>query len=100
MGRVVTSNDIMYRKLKCLTEMLNAEAKLRDSKKTFWIGNCYEDYGAEIMWTTIMSISTGSWGGEYQLLSPREWKEIDLANSVEELTEVFKEIITDKYFHW
>ena len=57
----------------------------------FEIRDIYLDYGANMMWETIVAGTTR--GTEYQMLSPRDWDRLDAANSVEEIGGLVAELI-------
>lgn len=52
----------------------------------FYIRDIYLDYGAGMMWETIVAETARNrdWGG-YQILSPKQW---DLLNSAESIAEI------------
>lgn len=59
----------------------------------FTVEEVYEDYGANMLWKTI--ICTDETGSEHQILNPREW--MDIANGVVSTDEAIKNIMADEY---
>lgn len=93
------------------TEILNEEsreydrllrfAKLLESRLSYLnsnikcnVGDTYRDFGAGIMWTTIIVEFSRDWGDHsrqtYQLLNYRQWRDIVYGN-VTDFTETLKE---------
>lgn len=66
-----------------------AEAMLRflNPGTNFRIENIYMDYGAGMMWETIIA---GKDSHEYQVLCPRDW---DIINNASDLHEIVKVVL-------
>ena len=91
--RVIEKGTREYRKLQILADMMNLDTVKGYEYK---VEECYMDYGAGIMWTTICYDS--EWGG-VQVLSPREWESVVVyADTVEDIKKVFDEIREDRYW--
>ena len=73
-----------YKNLVAVASLLNAI-----SDNGYYVGETYFDYGQDWVWTTIMYHS--KWG-DVQALYPRQWEEILLAGSIEELAKIAKEL--------
>lgn len=60
------------------------------------VQDTYLDYGQDWKWTTIIANPEGKWGG-YQALNPREWKEIVMATTPEQILATVREMFVDKF---
>lgn len=60
-------------------------------QNTFNVQNIWMDYGAGMMWETI--ICTRPDGSSYQVLSPRDWDRLQTADLLEEVEGVVADII-------
>ena len=89
--RILSKQDEDYKKLENVAEMLQ---HLSPNHAKYVVRDVYLDFGANLMWTTICREEYR----ECQVLSPREWKEIMLADSFSELKAIVDEIRNDKYF--
>lgn len=87
MSRVFTSDTEEYGKLKAFCDRLN---KVSPNKHVYIIKDIYMDYGADIMWSTIIDTTAGC-----QVLSPRDWDNI--IYELESLDELEKDFFSDKY---
>lgn len=85
-----------YKKLQIVAEYLNSNAIQNDTKTNFYVGETYLDFGQNWKWTTILADNPKK-GSSWQVLYPREWKEIYLAEP-SELYEIAEQIINGKYF--
>lgn len=81
-----------YDKLCLVADMLTMYSK---NRYEYRVEDTYLDFGQDWKWTTICRDS--EWGG-VQVLTPRSWKEIILAESIDELVSAYKSIIEGKYF--
>lgn len=88
MERVLMSNEKEYKNLVAVAKML--EATEEDSLE-YRVSDCYLDFGSRLMWTTIIVHDPreddkvlSSW----QLLNPREWREITQAETIQELADI------------
>ena len=71
------------------------EMTARSRKGTaFRVGDCYFDYGARWMWTTIIARRPD--GTEWQALCPRDHEKIITSDNI---PETVREIMTDKYWY-
>lgn len=92
MERVLMSNEKEYKNLVAVAKMLEAtEADALEYK----VSDCYLDFGSGLMWTTIIVHDPreddkvlSSW----QLLNPREWREITQAETIQELADIAKSV--------
>lgn len=80
-----------YKNLEAVAKMLEA---VSPNEAIYEVSDCYFDYGQNWMWTTILRFGFR----ECQILSPRQWEEILLADGIAELAEVAENIRNDKYF--
>lgn len=71
-------------------QMLKANAP----DNTFTIQNIWMDYGAGMMWETIICVRPD--GSSYQVLNPRDWDLLDSASEVEDIIRVVAGIIKDQ----
>lgn len=88
----IRSTESGYDKLKAVASVLTAFSK---NKATYVVRDVYYDLGLDWMWTTICREGYR----DCQILSPRQWEEILLSNSPEELFECVKDIQEGKYFN-
>lgn len=91
---VITRSEPEYKNLKMVAAMLEYESS---NNSHYEVEDVYFDYGQDWMWTTITRRG-GKWGG-VQVLNPRQWEDIILANSLGELVEITHEIRHGKYFN-
>lgn len=82
-----------YKNLKAVAAMLEA---VSPNNKTYEVEDVYFDFGQNWMWTTI-SRDNDKWGG-VQVLNPRQWERILMADGPAELAECVEEIRNDKFF--
>ncbi len=83
-----------YTKLEAVAKMLEA---VSEKNALYEVRDVYFDFGQNWMWTTISRIG-GEWG-DVQILSPRQWEMILLADNATQLAEAVDDIRSDKYFH-
>lgn len=89
--RILSKNEIEYHKLDVVATILENESK---NHAKYIVQDVYLDFGANWMWTTICRKGYL----DCQVLSPREWQKIILAESFTELVDIAHEIMNDKYF--
>lgn len=90
--RVLKRSESAYKNMEAAARLLSAFSK---NGYTYTVEDVYLDYGRDWMWTTIMRPS--DWGG-VQVLSPREWEEIVLADSPLVLAAAVEGVMDGKYF--
>lgn len=83
-----------YKNLVAVAKMLEA---VSEKNAVYEVRDVYFDFGQNWMWTTISRIG-GEWG-DVQILSPRQWEMILLADNAKQLAEAVNDIRSDKYFH-
>ena len=91
MERIIRNMEKDYKKLEMVAEMLQM---MSPNNATYKVEDVYLDFGQDWMWTTICRYGFR----ECQVLSPREWKEIMIAETPQELAKIAEEIRNDKYF--
>ena len=79
------------RKLELVAKMLEMESP---NEATYEVENVYFDFGQDWWWTTIVRYGYK----ECQVLNPKEWEQIILAETAEELVNIVKEIRSDRFF--
>ena len=80
-------------------KILKAAMKLTEyspNRYKYYIGNVYFDFGAGLMWTTVLC-DKGCGRGSYQALCPRDQKSIILAETDEQIEVIVREILADEY---
>ena len=92
MERTLEKNDQGYKNLKAVAAMLEAFSK---HGAAYEVTDVYLDMGQDWMWTTIYRKGYM----DCQVLCPRDWRAIVLANTVEELAEVVNVIRNGDFFH-
>ena len=92
MERTLVSTEKAYKNLKAVATLLEAV----DSEGILYsVGDCYLDFGQNWMWTTIIAHDPNSQNkvlSSWQALTPRQWKEIEAAETIEELAEIASKI--------
>jgi hypothetical protein len=90
--------DPDYTKLCAVAKVLEAFSQ---NNAQYLVDNVYFDYGQDWFWTTICR--RGRRGGKHvsdcQILSPRQWENILMSESPEELFKCIEDIRNDKYFN-
>lgn len=95
--RTFKRNDREWKNLNAVAKMLEA---LSENGYRYEVEDCYFDYGQNWMWTTIICHKGGSGMlDSWQVGCPRDWENIVLATTADELAEVVKEIRAGKYFN-
>lgn len=74
-----------YKNLKAVASLLDAMKE----KDYIFVEDTYFDYGQNWVWTTILAHTKYS---DVQIITPREWEKIIVANSISELAQIAKEI--------
>ena len=89
--RVVEIGTSEYKKLEAVAAMLEA---ISPNGATYEVSDCYFDLGQNWVWTTIIRCGYV----ESQVLTPREWEEILMAETPTELANATENIRRAKYF--
>lgn len=84
--------DPDYTKLCAVAKVLEA---FSPNNNTYLVEDVYFDYGQDWEWTTICRNGYTS----CQILSPRQWENILMSESPEELFKCIEDIRNDKYFN-
>lgn len=84
--------DPDYTKLCAVAKVLEA---FSPNNNTYLVENVYFDYGQDCMWTTICQNGYVP----CQILSPRQWENILMSESPEELFKCIEDIRNDIYFN-
>lgn len=90
--KVVSEEHPMYGKLVELAKMLENNSP---NNFKYTVENTYEDFGADMQWTTVICHETGSWK-HHQVLNTKQW--LDLANDVKSVEETYKDVTNGEYF--
>lgn len=94
-NKVLDRDERTFEMMLAITEILNA---LCENEKMFYtIRTVYSDYGQGLQWTTI--VRKGGDLGDVQILSPRQWDMIEMARTLEDITNIVTDIREDKYFN-
>ena len=88
--RILERTEHAYKNLEAVCGMLNALCK---TDTIYTVGVTYFDYGQNWKWTTILN------NKGVQVLNPREWEEIYVAETAHDLALIVEGIRADKYFH-
>lgn len=92
MERILKSEEQGYKNLVASAKIMEAFST-HDAR--YIVQDVYLDLGQDWMWTTICR--RGHF--ECQVLSPRDWREIVLATSPEELAEAVRNVMNGKYYN-
>lgn len=87
----IRSTESGYNKLNAVASVLTACSK---SNATYVVRDVYYDLGLDWMWTTICREGYR----DCQILSPRQWEDIILADSVDDLFKCVNDIRHGKWF--
>lgn len=93
MERTLERNEKAYKNMIAVAKMLEA---VSENNAKYEVEDVYLDFGQDWMWTTICR-KGGMFGG-CQILNPKEWREIVLAENASELVEAVNNIRNGKYF--
>lgn len=89
--RTLNANEREYKNMMAVAKMLEA---LSPNEAIYEMKDVYLDLGADWMWTTICRRGFR----DCQILCPRDWKAICMADTAAELAEIVDRIRADKYF--
>lgn len=97
MERILDKSEKGYKNLVAVAKVLEA---LSPNGYEYSVEDTYLDYGQDWKWSTIIRhYPEGHWCGSVQVLCPRDWKAIVLADSLDDLAKVIEVIRSDKYFN-
>lgn len=89
--RTIKTHESMYKKLTVVAAMLTYDSA---HDATYVVEDVYLDLGQDWMWTTICRRGYR----ECQVLSPRQWEDIDFAETLDELLRCVRNIQHGEYF--
>lgn len=89
MERLLNREEQAYKNLQAVCGILNALCK---TDTVYTVAPTYLDYGQDWKWTTIIN------NKGVQILSPRQWEEIELANTANDLLRITNDIRNGEYF--
>ena len=87
--RILNREEQAYKNMEAVCGILNALCK---TDTIYKVGITYLDYGQDWKWTTILN------NKGVQILNPREWAEIEVATTANDLVRIVEGIRGDKYF--
>lgn len=87
--RILNKEEQAYKNMEAVCGVLNALCK---TDTVYTVGITYLDFGQDWKWTTILN------NKGVQILNPREWGEIEVAETVHDLARIVEGIRGDKYF--
>lgn len=90
--RVIERTEREYKKLETVAKMLEM---MSENGTKYIVKDVYLDYGQDWMWTTICRLGEHS----CQILSPREWEDIMMAQTTQDIAKIVDEIRADRFFH-
>lgn len=88
--RTLRKEEREYKMMELVAKALEIESP---NNATYRVEDVYLDFGQRWMWTTICRYGYR----ECQVLSPREWEEICLAD-ISDIARIVEDIRSDKYF--
>ena len=88
--RIFNKSDEEYKKLQVAANLLS----LFDNVD-YYVGETYFDYGQNWKWTTILKKNLG-WGGNTQVLSPKDQENIIFADSLKALGDAVDKVLNKK----
>lgn len=91
MERVINRTEKEYLKLELVAKALEMESP---NNAKYIVEDVYLDFGQNWMWTTICRYGYK----ECQVLYPRDWENIMMAETAEELIDIVKDIRSGKFF--
>ena len=62
----------------------------------FTVEETYLDYGAGMKWETILATREGIGGTHYQMLSPRQWDELYMADTVFDIAQIVTRLVKEQ----
>ena len=89
--RVIESTEKEYKRFEAVAKMLEM---LSPNGARYEVNVCYLDFGQNWMWTTILRRGYR----ECQILSPRQWEEIMLAETPQDIANIVEDIRNGEYF--
>lgn len=89
--RTLERGSMEYKKLTAVANLLEL---FSPNHARYVVEDVYLDFGQDWMWTTIVRKDFR----ECQILSPRQWQDIMLANSPQAIVNRVEDIRNDKYF--
>ena len=89
--RIIYPTEKPFKKLEMVAMALEMESP---NGATYKVEDTYLDFGQDWKWTTIVRYGYR----ECQVLSPKDWEDIMLATTIEDLAKIVKEIRSDKFF--
>lgn len=94
--RILRSDEQAFKNMVAVAKMLEA---LSPNGIRYEVGVCYLDYGQDWKWSCIIAQDPSGDGvcDSWQAINPREWGEIEVASSAEELARIVNGIFADKY---
>lgn len=92
MERVLSREETAYKNMEAVAKLLEVTSK---NGARYEVEDVYLDLGQEWMWTTICRRGFS----ECQVLNPREWEAICLADTITALAQVAEIIKHGKYFN-
>ena len=87
--RILEKTEQAYKNMEAVCAMLNALCK---TDTEYWVGETWFDHGQGWRWTTIIN------NHRTQVLNPREWEEIEVAQTGADLVRITDAIRNGKYF--
>lgn len=87
--RILNKEEQAYKNMEAVCGILNALCK---TDTVYTVGVTYLDFGQDWKWTTILN------NKGVQILNPREWQEIEVATTANDLVRIVEGIRGDKYF--
>ena len=87
--RILNKEEQAYKNMEAVCGILNALCK---TDTVYTVGVTYLDFGQDWKWTTILN------NKGVQILNPREWTEIEVATTANDLVRIVEGIRGDKYF--
>ena len=91
MERTLKTNEREYKNLMAIARMLEA---LSENNTEYEVRDVYLDLGQNWMWTTICRKT----GNTCQILNPRQWKDIVMSTTAQELAVCVDDIRNGDYF--
>ena len=92
--RVLQPSEEEYKNLEYACELMSATSK---NNYDYEVEDVYLDYGQKWMWTTITCYDDDR--NSWQVLSPKDWKVITEAETLEEIDQyVLNEMKNDKFW--
>ena len=88
---IIKPDTDSHMRLKAVAELLTA---VSPNKARYVVEDVYFDYGQRWMWTTICRRGYR----ECQVLSPRDWEEILIAETIEDIAKATERVRDDKWF--